>query len=199
MPFVSKLRKKGCFLAWVGLIGLLGCGGVETGEALPASGTGHVAEPDVDTTQYFDTEIYVAPELLEDQPYFELGTNVTGQSFPGSFTPLKDGSDIFVELGFQGSYMVVLSFRTSGYVDGEKINLATSLRVGDDVKADLKYKKKSLLAGGDSVDYFYNIFLVTDDYLEYVGQEAVARVELLTLDNEVITVSETTLIIRPPL
>jgi hypothetical protein len=49
------------------------------------------------------------------------------------------------------------------------------------------------------VDYFYNIFLVTDDYLEYVGQEAVARVELLTLDNEVITVSETTLIIRPPL
>ena len=83
-------------------------------------------------------------EPLEDA-VMELGVNVTGNSTPDSFSPLLDGGDLFVELGFQGSYMVVLAFRTKGFVSDGKVNLLVSLSVDGDVKANLKYKKKSLI------------------------------------------------------
>ncbi len=144
------------------------------------------------------SDAYVEPDVSEGQPFFELGTNITGVSVPGSFSPLSPGDDLFVELGFQGSYMVVLAFRTQGYHDGEKVNLLVSLSVDGMERAKLKYNKKKLLAGGDDLDYFYNIFLVTEDYLEYVDQEGTVSIELLTLDDELLHELSVPVLIRAP-
>ena len=137
-------------------------------------------------------------EPLEDA-VIELGVNVTGQSTPDSFSPLLEGGDLFVELGFQGSYMAVLSFRTKGFVSDGKVNLLVSLSAGGDVKASLKYKKKSLLPAADGYQYFYNIFLVTEDYLDYVDGAAEVSIDILTLDDEPIVSIEGDVVVRPPL
>ena len=137
-------------------------------------------------------------EPLEDA-VIELGVNITGKSTPDSFSPLLDGGDLFVELGFQGSYMVVLSFRTKGFVSDGKVNLLVSLSVGGNEKAKLKYKKKSLLPGADGFQYFYNIFLVTEDYLDYVDGNAEVLIDILTLEDEPIVGVQGSVVVRPPL
>ena len=138
-------------------------------------------------------------EDVADDAILELGTNVTGMSTPDSFSTLGDGDDLFVELGFQGSYMVVLAVRTRGFVTEGKVNLQVALSVGGEEKAKLKYKKKSLLPGADDLSYFYNIFLVTEDYADYVGEEADIEVMVLTLDDEPIVSVYATLLIQAPL
>jgi len=129
----------------------------------------------------------------------ELGVNVTGKSTPDSFSPLLDGGDLHVELGFQGSYMVVLAFRTKGFVSDGKVNLIVSLSADGETKASLKYKKKSLLPGADGYQYFYNIFLVTEDYLDYVDSGGQVDIEILTLDDEPIVSVVGGVMVRSPL
>ena len=137
-------------------------------------------------------------EVPGEEAFLELGTNTTGLSTPNSFQSLMDGDDLMVELGFQGSYMVVLALRTQGYVTEGKVNIRASLRVDGELKASLKYKKKTLLPASDGGDYFYNIFLITEDYADYAGDVGVASVELLTLDDALIVSVEEELWIRPP-
>jgi hypothetical protein len=138
-------------------------------------------------------------EDVADDAILELGTNVTGMSTPDSFSALGDGDDLFVELGFQGSYMVVLAVRTRGFVTEGKVNLQVALSVGGEEKAKLKYKKKSLLPGTDDLSYFYNIFLVTEDYEDYVDEEAFIEITVLTLDDEPIVSVDASLVIKAPL
>ena len=137
-------------------------------------------------------------EVPGEGAFLELGTNTTGLSTPSSFQSLMDGDDLMVELGFQGSYMVVLALRTQGYITEGKVNIRASLRVDGELKASLKYKKKTLLPAADGGDYFYNIFLITEDYADYAGDAGVASVELLTLDDALIVSVEEELWIQPP-
>ena len=66
------------------------------------------------------------------------------------------------------------------------MNIRASLSVDGEQKASLKYKKKTLLPAADGGDYFYNIFLITEDYEAYSDTVGVASVELLTLEDELI-------------
>ena len=197
MPFVSR-----SFLFFASIVLVIGgCGGggdaasssTEGVETHSGSSTSVPAVPDL-------SDSYVAPDVSEGEPFFELGTNITGVSVPGAFTPLSDGDELFVELGFQGSYMVVLAFRTQGFHEaGEKVNLLISLSVDGQERAKLKYNKKKLLAGGDDLDYFYNIFLVTEDYLDYVDQEGTVLIQLLTLEDTLLHELVLPVLIRAPL
>ena len=197
MRFVSKFSRMNWRFSLYLLVGLLGfsCD----------SGEGTIQDTDTVPAVSDDTVIPVVQtaatpiEDVADDAILELGTNVTGMSTPDSFSVLGDGDDLFVELGFQGSYMVVLAVRTRGFVTEGKVNLQVALSVGGEEKAKLKYKKKSLLPGADDLSYFYNIFLVTEDYEDYVGEEAYIEITVLTLDDEPIVSIDASLVIQAPL
>lgn len=197
MRFVSKFSRMNWRFSLCLVVGVLGfsCD----------SGEGTIQDTDSVPAVSDDTVIPVVQtaatpiEDVADDAILELGTNVTGMSTPDSFTALGDGDDLFVELGFQGSYMVVLAVRTRGFVTEGKVNLQVALSVGGEEKAKLKYKKKSLLPGADDLSYFYNIFLVTEDYEDYVGEEAYIEITVLTLDDEPIVSIEASLVIQAPL
>ena len=167
-------------------------------DSAPAQASAGVTSTDGDNSEVSQQAAVPLDEPLDDA-VMELGVNVTGNSTPDSFSPLLDGGDLFVELGFQGSYMVVLAFRTKGFVSDGKVNLLVSLSVDGDVKANLKYKKKSLLPGPDGFQYFYNIFLVTEDYLDYVDGEAEVTIDILTLEDDPIVSVDGSVVVRPPL
>ena len=93
------------------------------------------------------------------EPVFELGTNVTGANTPDSFTPLVDGDALNIELGFQGLWMVVLAFRTRDMFQG-KVTIIARIRVDDELQGEIGLAKQTLIAGGNGLDYYYNLFLV---------------------------------------
>lgn len=129
---------------------------------------------------------------------FVVGTNVTGKAKPGEFTPLQDQGDLFVELGFQGSYMVVLALQTRGYVTA-KVKITTKLVVGGQEKASLTIKNKKLVPGGNGYDYWYNIFVVTEDYLDYQNRLATVTLALHDAESDMLLVQDSVdVFIRPP-
>tara|TARA_B100000530_G_C15854329_1_gene446632 strand:+ start:58 stop:657 length:600 start_codon:yes stop_codon:yes gene_type:complete len=95
----------------------------------------------------------------EPEPLFELGTNVTGANTPDSFSPLLDGDELNIELGFQGLWMVVLAFRTRDIFKG-KVTIIARIRVDDELQGEIGLAKQTLIAGGNGLDYYYNLFLV---------------------------------------
>jgi len=127
-----------------------------------------------------------APIPISEDPTFIMGVNITGQSTPDAFTPLVDGDEIFIELGFQGSYMVVLAFQSATYVDTGKFHIRVNLYADDVAVTKMKLKNKKGTPNEDGFVYYYNIFLVTDDYEDYIDQDISLELELLTLDDELI-------------
>jgi hypothetical protein len=126
------------------------------------------------------------PIPISEDPTFVMGVNITGQSTPESFTPLVDGDEIFIELGFQGSYMVVLAFQSATYVDTGKFHIRVNLYADDVAVTKMKLKNKKGTTNEDGFVYYYNIFLVTDDFDDYIDQDISLELELLTLDDELI-------------
>jgi len=130
-----------------------------------------IATPDADAVQPADVDVStdvqpdVGPQEDSDAgdeppgPLFELGTNVTGANTPDSFSPLIDGDELYIELGFQGLWMVVLAFRTRGIFPG-KVTIITRISADDVVQGELGLAKQTLHAGGAGLDYYYNLFLV---------------------------------------
>lgn len=100
--------------------------------------------------------------LSEEGPLFELGTNVTGANTPDSFSPLVDGDELNIELGFQGLWMVVLSFRTRNIFKG-KLTIITRIEADGEHQGELGLAKQKLIPSGGSLDYYYNLFLVVLD------------------------------------
>lgn len=101
-------------------------------------------------------------EPREQGPLFELGTNITGANTPDSFSPLVDGDELNVELGFQGLWMVVLAFRTRDIFTG-KLTIITRIEVEGEHQGELGLAKQKLIPSGGSLDYYYNLFLVVLD------------------------------------
>jgi len=185
-------------LLCVGL-SFVACGGTEEADSPISSSSNGEGNPTDNAEEPVSQQAAVPIEEPREDATIELGVNVTGKSTPDSFSPLLDGGDLHVELGFQGSYMVVLAFRTKGFVSDGKVNLIVSLSADGETKASLKYKKKSLLPGADGYQYFYNIFLVTEDYLDYVDSGGQVDIEILTLDDEPIVSVVGGVMVRPPL
>ena len=103
-------------------------------------------------------------EVVEtsEEPVFELGTNLTGANTPDSFTLLNQGDELNIELGFQGLWMVVLSFRTQNIFKG-KLTIITQIDVEGETQGELGLAKQKLIPSGGSLNYYYNLFLVVMD------------------------------------
>jgi hypothetical protein len=111
--------------------------------------------PGVDVPPTVDADTIVEPP----GPLFEVGTNVTGANTPDSFSPLTDGDELHIELGFQGLWMVVLAFRTRAIFPGQ-VTIITRIAVDGVVQGELGLAKQKLHPGGGGLDYYYNLFLV---------------------------------------
>ena len=83
-------------------------------------------------------------------PVFEIGTNVTGANTPDSFTPLIDGDELNIELGFQGLWMVVLAFRFRDLLQGQ-LTIITRIAVDGTVLGELGLAKQKVHPGGNGL------------------------------------------------
>ena len=114
-----------------------------------------------------------AEDVAAPEPFFEFGTNVTGANTPDSFSPLVNGDELNVELGFQGLWMVVLAFRTRDIFQG-KVTIIARITVDDEPQGEIGLAKQKLIPGGNDVDYYYNLFLVVMDP-QVSGSEALIK------------------------
>lgn len=95
----------------------------------------------------------------KDGPVFILGTNKTGKSTPEFFKPVPENSELNVEFGPQGLWMVVLAFKTKGLLKPPML-LGGRVEMDGALLGELKLAKQKLLPGGDDHHYYYNFFLV---------------------------------------
>ena len=133
---------------------------------------GDTCDPVQDTTSPSDTT-EPAEDVAAPEPFFEFGTNVTGANTPDSFSPLVNGDELNVELGFQGLWMVVLAFRTRDIFQG-KVTIIARITVDDEPQGEIGLAKQKLIPGGNDVDYYYNLFLVVMDP-QVSGSEALIK------------------------
>lgn len=125
------------------------------------------------------------PQGTEPETGFELGTNVTGKNTPSAFTPIDDGGDIQVELGFQGAYMVVLAFRSRGYAT-KKLTVRASIGAGGKTLGAITLKGKTSINAPNGWSYYYNLFVITEGWEDLVDGPATATVTLEDGDGAVI-------------
>ncbi|NUN15993.1 MAG: hypothetical protein HUU55_20390 [Myxococcales bacterium] len=185
--------------------GLLVCGVIGCDDGSPSTEDGTFSETndssgqsDIDLTNLDNSDGTTPNNGENNDKQFIVGTNVTGKAKPGEFTALKDNGDLFVELGFQGSYMVVLALQTRGYVTS-KVKITARLVVSGQQKASLTIKNKKLVPGGNGYDYWYNIFVVTEDYVDYQNMPAVVTLALYDAESDVLLVEDSVSVyIRPP-
>ena len=145
-----------------------------------------IGPTNTDIAERVDTEELEVSETPQE-PFFEVGTNITGANTPDSFTPLIDGNELNIELGFQGLWMVVLAFRTRDVLSG-KLTIITKITVDGVVQGELGLAKQQTLPGGQGIDYYYNLFLVVMDP-SVAGQSGV--IELSVEDAEGTRIEET--------
>ena len=167
------------------LVVLTGCD-VPTVES-PVDGLDTISPESTDTGAPPTTDGDAVPDIVVEaettsapESEFVIGVNVTGKNTPEFFSELPENGDLFVELGAQGLWMVVLAFKTYGYFDG-KVLLRSWIEVAGERVGELALAKQKLLPGGDGWDYYYNFFLVVPDPA-LAGQEA--QVTLQVEDDE---------------
>lgn len=175
------------------LVGLAGC---DAGPAAPTGAgadtvDGGITVPDTaspsDTASGSDTTSGPDAEPVPTGPVFEIGTNVTGANTPDSFSPLHNGDELVVELGFQGLWMVVLAFRTRNIFQGD-LTIITRIYIDEEPLGELGMGKQKLHPGGNDLDYYYNLFLVV---MDPTSAGASADITLLVTDDHGARVDET--------
>lgn len=144
-------------------------------------GRGVDGEGDADTVGGEDATVEsAAPETA-----FEVGTNVAGKNTSSAFTPLAEGADIQVELGFQGANMVVLAFRSRGYPT-KKLTVRGTVGANGKTLGAITLKGKTTMKAPDGWSYFYNLFVVTEGWEDQVDGPATATVTLEDGDGAVL-------------
>lgn len=128
---------------------------------------------------------------VADAP-FTLGTHPQRASSPDMWRPL--GSELDVELGGQGSWMVVLGFRTRAFFS-DRVDINAVITLPERELGSLSLTRQRLLPGGDGYDYFYDFFLVVDVFdITVDGREATLTFSVSSEDH---TLEEThTVILR---
>lgn len=146
-----------------GVLGLPACG-----ENTPSSGNNDALSDTAAADVGAQTDSATAGDATVDpggskditvEPVFVLGTNITGKSTPDTFSPIAADSELNVELGPQGLWMVVLAFKTRGTLEPPLL-LSGRVVIGGKSLGELKLGKQKLVLGGDGFDYYYNFFLV---------------------------------------
>lgn len=140
---------------------------VDTGDAAP-DGVG-------------DTGGDALPEDTGPDEVLILGINETGYNHPGSFSDLPEDSELHIELGSQGLWMVVLAFKTRGIFHG-KVVVSGEVKVDGENEGALILAKQKLSPGGDGFHYYYNFFLVILDP-SVGGKEALVTLKVMDDQN----------------
>lgn len=148
---------------------------------------GDTSDPEGDGAGGADTVVGEdAPvDAAAPEAALEVGTNVTGKNTPSAFTPLPEGADIQVELGFQGAYMVVLAFRSRGYPT-KKLTVRGSVGASGKTLGAIALKGKTTMKAPDGWSYFYNLFVITEGWEELIDGPATATVTLEDGDGAVL-------------
>ena len=196
--FVGSVARGLVAVACLGAVATLGCGegaGDSASASNPASDVAAAAEGDA--AEATDGVVAGAADVA---PTLQIGTQEFGKTTPSAFVPLQDGDDLRVVLGFQGSYMVVVAFRTRGIPQAATgVTFAVRLEAAGDVRAKLAYNKpKTLLDGGDGFAYFYNVPLVTEDWEAYADAEGTLTVDLADPDGTPLATAAVQIVVRPP-
>lgn len=124
-----------------------GCGESEaTDNSGMSTNTADMGEPDGDRGE---------------EESFEVGYNVVGQNTPDSFTVVEDGAAIPLIWGVQGSWMVVLGFRSQNLVEGA-FDIRAEITIDGVASGDIWYELQETFPGGNGWDYYYNLFLAID-------------------------------------
>ncbi len=98
---------------------------------------------------------------MTTESQFEVGYNVVYQNTPDSYTPMSDGTTVPLIWGVQGSWMVVLAFRTQNLIEG-LFDIRADIGIDGSDAGDIWLEFQETFPGGDGWDYYYNLFLAID-------------------------------------
>ncbi len=101
-----------------------------------------------------------AADPVEDGE-LEVGYNVAFEASPDDFVPLADGDEIPITFGVQGSWMVVLAFRTHDLFEGE-FDVVGEVTIDGEEVGRIWLELQETFPGGDGWDYYTNLFLAID-------------------------------------
>lgn len=102
-----------------------------------------------------------AADVPPPEAEFQVGTNIVYENTPQSFTPIMDGAEVPLNFGVQGSWMVVLAFRTRNLIEGQ-FDIRADITIDGVESGDIWLEFQDTFPGGDGWDYYYNLFLAID-------------------------------------
>ncbi len=117
---------------------------------------------DAGTTIVPDAADDAATADLADIGAFQIGTNGVFEATPQNFVPMVDGAEQPFTFGVQGSWMVVLAFRTHDVIAGP-FDLVAEISIDGVPSGNIWFEGQETFPGGDGWDYYYNLFLPIDD------------------------------------
>lgn len=127
-----------------------------------ASGCGESEPTDNPGMSSNDEEMGGEPNAVESgEGRFEMGYNVVYQNTPESFTVIEDGAAVPLIWGVQGSWMVVLGFRSQNLVEGA-FDIRAEITIDGVESGEIWYELQETFPGGNGWDYYYNLFLAID-------------------------------------
>lgn len=117
----------------------------------------------------------------------QVGYHVAYESTPDGVVFLEDGMEVPLTFGVQGSWMVVLGFRTQDLFEG-MLDVQGEMYVEDVEAGRLWLELQETFPGGDGWDYYYNFFLAIDHQPE---QGTPARIVVRVIDEDGTTAERT--------
>src|SRR5690606_37283120 len=89
---------------------------------------------------------------------FYVGVNTVFETEPMFFTQIDDNAEIPVTQGFQGTWMVVVAFKTRALLSGN-LSIDASIELDGMPAGSLSLDQQVPLPGNDGYDYYYNYFV----------------------------------------
>ncbi len=91
---------------------------------------------------------------------FQIGTNPLNEANPDGFMPFSEGTAVPFVYGVQGSWMVVLAFRTD-MIEG-MFEVRANITIDGVESGNIWLEQQQTFPGGDGWDYYYSLFLAID-------------------------------------
>lgn len=113
-------------------------------------------------------------------PIIEFGANQPYQSAEGVFYPVLEGDEMGIVQGTQGAYMVVLAFRGQNLT--QPVSVAASLTVNDVLAGEVAFQNRLLRPFPSGWDYYFNLFLIVDNWESLIGQQGDLYMEVEDAD-----------------
>lgn len=131
-----------------------GCGTSDTSEGTDAGDTSAMEDA--------GTDMATSPDGDEQtQGQFEIGTNPVSQANAEGFKPMNEGVEVPITWGVQGSWMVVLAFRSQEMFEG-LFDVRANITIDGVDKGEIWLESQETFPGGDGWDYYFNMFLALD-------------------------------------